>query len=109
MPPTRPTPPDFVPPTPQYPVEQPQQRPLITPPPPTIWPSADETSASEQAVTDQKPEAVAEEKETELEGVTASVPNEDPKKSRQLEILRAIERGELSVEEGMARLGELDD
>jgi hypothetical protein len=34
---------------------------------------------------------------------------DDAKKTRQLEILRAIERGEISVEDGMARLGELED
>jgi hypothetical protein len=35
-------------------------------------------------------------------------PTEGEKKSRQLDILQAIERGEISVDEGMRRLSEIE-
>jgi hypothetical protein len=37
----------------------------------------------------------------------AAAPDSD-KKTRQLDILQAIERGEISVDEGMRRLGEIE-
>jgi DUF4097 and DUF4098 domain-containing protein YvlB len=93
-----PTPPDFVPPTPPYqPPASTQPQTLITPPPPQVWPSADESAQA--TPTEEKTAEPAEE----------ARPAEDDKKTRQLEILRAIERGEISVEEGMARLSALDE
>lgn len=108
--PKPPTPPDFVPPSAPNAQPQAESRPLVTPPPPTTWPVVDDNQTQqkedETKVVDNE-EAPAQTSEAASTPVQAQP--EDEKKKRQLEILRAIERGEISIEEGMARLGELDE
>jgi len=76
-----------------------QPGPLITPAPPVFWPHPTKGESDEQVATEDEVKTEAE----------AEKPIETAKQSRQLEILRAIERGELGVEEGLARLNGLDD
>lgn len=93
---------------PAGPSDQTRNSPLITPPPPVYheWPGA--------TTSEQKTAVVEVEKSNEapiLSGrdVLVTKPGQNDKNQGQLEILRAIERGEISVEEGLARLSRLED
>lgn len=103
-PPTPPAPPSFVPPVPPVPSVTAEQ-PLYTPPP-ISWPTPSEmptptASADEQATAEATEPAVASKEPP------PSV--ESDKRARQLDILQAIERGDLNVEDGLALISELDD
>ncbi len=77
---------------------QAESGPLVTPPP-VVQPTISQ---------EVQPASTESERQSEAAIQAESKPEAD-KKTRQLEILRAIEQGELSVEEGILRLGELDE
>ncbi len=88
---------------------------LVTPPP--AWPNYPPPTVRPLDVTPTPPNLSQRSASPTPPNGTAEAPTSPPpsppaedgdKRSRQLDILQAIERGELSVEEGMARLAELD-
>ncbi len=84
--------------------------PLITPPPSSPiyheWPGATTSEQETAVVGAEKSNAASVEPNRDA---AAAKTSQNDKNQGQLEILRAIERGEISVEEGLARLSRLED
>ncbi len=71
------------------------------------WHQPAATNSNEQPLVTPTPQ----DSQTNQDGSTAqepAIPVDGDKRSRQLDILQAIERGEISVDEGMRRLGEIE-